>query len=103
MMPQVQNNDKVYTEEACGSLPAQSSEPCEERGSAMSNATVSNGFRTSITATLSVRNWARAIDFYQAAFGARELYRVDGDGGSVVAQLSVAGAEFLVADESPGQ
>ena len=58
----------------------------------------SNGFRTSVTATLSVRNWARAIDFYKAAFGARELYRVDGGG---VAQLSVSGAEFWVAEESP--
>jgi PhnB protein len=58
----------------------------------------SNGFRTSVTATLSVRNWARAIDFYKAAFGASELYRVEGGG---VAQLSVSGAEFWVAEESP--
>src|SRR6266498_5662194 len=57
-----------------------------------------NGFRTSITATLSVRDWARAIDFYKAAFGASELYRVEGGG---VARLSVAGAEFWVAEESP--
>jgi PhnB protein len=57
-----------------------------------------DGFRTSVTATLSVRNWARAMDFYKAAFGARELYRVDGGG---VAQLSVCGAEFWVAEESP--
>lgn len=61
----------------------------------------SNAFKTSITATLSVRNGARAVDFYKAAFGASELYRVDGDDGSVVAQLSVAGAEFWVADEAP--
>src|SRR5713226_2202356 len=64
----------------------------------MSDATSSNGFRTSVTATLSVRNWARAIDFYKAAFGASELYRVDSGG---VAQLSVSGAEFWVAEESP--
>jgi len=32
------------------------------------------------------------MDFYKAAFDAKELYRVD-DGG--VAQLSVSGAEFL--------
>jgi PhnB protein len=54
----------------------------------------------SITATLSVRNGRSAIDFYKAAFGATELYRVE-DEGSVVAQLSVSGAEFWVADESP--
>ena len=56
------------------------------------------GFRTSITATLSVRNWAQAIDFYKAAFGVIELSRVDGGG---VAQLSVSNAEFWVAEESP--
>ena len=44
---------------------------------------------------------AKAIDFYRAAFGAEERYRVDGEGGEVVARLSVDGAEFWVADESP--
>ena len=57
-----------------------------------------NSFRTSITATLSVRNWDRAIDFYKAAFNAIELFRVEGGG---VGQLSVSGAEFWVAEESP--
>ena len=38
------------------------------------------------------------MDFYKAAFGASELYRVEG--GSV-GQLSVSGAEFWVAEESP--
>jgi uncharacterized protein YndB with AHSA1/START domain/uncharacterized glyoxalase superfamily protein PhnB len=56
------------------------------------------GFQTMVTATLSVRNWARAIEFYKAAFNASELYRVEGGG---VAQLSVSGAEFWVAEESP--
>jgi PhnB protein len=64
----------------------------------MSDTTPSNGFRTSVTATLSVRDWARAIDFYKAAFGASELYRVEGGG---VGQLSVSGAPFWVAEESP--
>jgi PhnB protein len=58
----------------------------------------SKEFRTAITATLSVRNWAQAMAFYKAAFGASELYRVPGGG---VAQLSVSGAEFWVAEESP--
>jgi PhnB protein len=61
----------------------------------------SNGFTTLITATLSVRNGPRAIDFYKDAFGAVELHRVDGDDGTAVARLSVSGAEFWVADESP--
>ena len=50
----------------------------------MSDARSGPGFRTSVTATLSVRNWTRAIDFYKTAFEANELYRVDGGG---VAQL----------------
>jgi PhnB protein len=50
---------------------------------------------------LSVRNGARAIDFYKAAFGAVELFRIDNESGEVVAQLSVASAEFWLADESP--
>jgi PhnB protein len=64
----------------------------------MSNAASSNGCRTSLTATLSVRNWPEAMEFYKAAFGASELYRVPGGG---VAQLSVSGAPFWVAEESP--
>jgi PhnB protein len=64
----------------------------------MSDATKSNGFRTAVTATLSVRDWPRAIVFYKAAFGASELYRVPGGG---VGQLSISGADFWVAEESP--
>jgi len=58
----------------------------------------SQGFRTQVTATLSVRDWSRAMDFYKTAFDAVELYRVDGGG---VGQLTVNGAEFWVAEESP--
>lgn len=55
---------------------------------------------TSIAPWLSVRGGARAVDFYKSAFDATELFRLD-DGGSVVARLSVAGAEFWLSDESP--
>jgi PhnB protein len=54
--------------------------------------------RTQVTATLSVRDWPRAIAFYKAAFGAMELYRVPGGG---VGQLAIDDAEFWVAEESP--
>jgi PhnB protein len=50
---------------------------------------------------LSVRRGAAAVDFYKAAFGAVERFRLDGESGAVVARLSVHGAEFWVADESP--
>src|SRR5256886_16835754 len=56
---------------------------------------------TSIAPWLSVRNSARAVDFYKAAFGAAEVFRLEGPDGSVVARLSVNGAEFWLSDESP--
>lgn len=56
---------------------------------------------TAIAPLLSVRRGVQAIAFYRAAFGAEVLYRVDGEDGAVVARLSVAGAEFWLADESP--
>ena len=57
--------------------------------------------KTVIAPMLSVRRGAQAIEFYKAAFGADELFRIESDDGAVVAQLSVAGAEFWLADESP--
>src|SRR6266568_4620770 len=63
------------------------------------------GTGTSVTCSvapmLSVRQGARAVEFYKAAFGAVEVYRVEDPSGAVVSRLSVAGAEFWVADESP--
>ena len=55
----------------------------------------------SIAPMLSVRNGANAVEFYKAAFGASESFRVDDPGGAVVARLSVGDAEFWLADESP--
>jgi PhnB protein len=49
---------------------------------------------------LAVSNGSRAIDFYKAAFGAEELWRI-GDGEAVVAGLSVNGADFFLAKQSP--
>jgi|SRR5580704_1633997 PhnB protein len=57
--------------------------------------------RTSIAAWLSVRNGRGAAEFYKVAFGAVEVYRLDGPDSTVVARLSVDGAEFWLADESP--
>jgi PhnB protein len=57
--------------------------------------------KTTIAPMLSVRNGARAVEFYKAAFGAVEVFRLDTEDGTVVATLSVGEAEFWVADESP--
>ncbi|MBI3867348.1 MAG: VOC family protein [Verrucomicrobia bacterium] len=67
--------------------------PASKRRTSPSSA----GFQTRVTATLSVKNWDRAMDFYLKAFEATELFRVPGGG---VGQLSISGAEFWVAEES---
>jgi PhnB protein len=54
-----------------------------------------------VSPMLSVRRGTQAVEFYKAAFGANEIYRVEAPDGSVVCTLSVDGAEFWVADESP--
>jgi PhnB protein len=58
-------------------------------------------FSTSIAPWLSVKESAKAVEFYKSAFGAVEVYRLDGPENSVVARLSANGAEFWVGDESP--
>ena len=55
----------------------------------------------SIAPLLSVRRGKCAIEFYKKAFGADALFHIEDDKGEVVARLSVSGAEFWLADESP--
>jgi PhnB protein len=52
---------------------------------------------------LSVRRGRAAIEFYNAAFGAEEIYRFGGthDHEDVVCQLTAHGTAFWVEDESP--
>ena len=62
-----------------------------------------SGRRAMVSAQLSVRRGRAAVEFYQAAFGAQEIYRVGGTDGheAVVSQLRVGETTFWVADESP--
>ncbi|MGH9582747.1 MAG: VOC family protein [Bryobacteraceae bacterium] len=53
-----------------------------------------------ISPMLAVGDGDAAIEFYKAAFDATVLWRLEG-GGHVVAGLSVYGAEFFLAHESP--
>src|SRR2546422_4629262 len=59
------------------------------------------GIVCSIAPWLSVRNGARAVEFYKSAFGAIEVYRVEDPAGAVVSRLSVDGAEFWLSGDSP--
>jgi PhnB protein len=56
--------------------------------------------KTTLAPLLNVRDGVRAVAFYKAAFGAEEIFVLD-DAGGVVAHLSIEGAEFWLADESP--
>lgn len=57
--------------------------------------------RPNVAAMLSVRRGSSAVEFYQKAFGAEVLFRIEAPDGAVVAQLAIGGADFWVADESP--
>jgi PhnB protein len=57
----------------------------------------------SLSPQLAVRRGRAAVDFYVAALGAVEVYRVGGtdEHEPVVSQLTIGDASFWVADESP--
>jgi len=59
---------------------------------------MSGKISTSIAPWLTVRDSIAAVDFYKSAFGAVETYRLDGEGGGIIARLSVNGAEFWVSE-----
>lgn len=74
----------------------------EQWGATVSPAAVTAAQRSPDTSPmLSVRNGAKAIEFYTAAFGARVLFRVGDQQGAVVAELAVGQSRFWLADESP--
>jgi PhnB protein len=55
---------------------------------------------TSIAPWLTVHDASRALEFYQAAFGAIELERLEDEAGSLaVAQLSIDGADFWISTD----
>jgi PhnB protein len=58
----------------------------------------------SLAPWLAVRDAARAVAFYKAAFGAEEVYHLEDPGGSIVSRLRIAGSsggEFWLSEESP--
>ena len=59
------------------------------------------GFST-VTPYLTVRNAAKAIEFYQRAFGAHERYRMAMPDGKVAhAELKIGNSIIMLGDESP--
>lgn len=58
-------------------------------------------FHNAVTAVLTIRGAAKAVAFYERAFGAEEIYRNTYPNGRIVAELAVGEARFRVADEAP--
>ncbi len=57
---------------------------------------------SSVTPYLSVKGAARALEFYKKAFGASELMRMDGPGGTIGhAEISIGNARLMLSDECP--
>jgi PhnB protein len=53
------------------------------------------------TPYLTVRNASAAIDFYKAAFGATEQYRIEHGGAVGHAELTIGGSMLMLSDEFP--
>jgi len=57
----------------------------------------------SVTPYLTVNDGARAIDFYQRAFGAKEVMRMNGPNGQIGhAELKIGDSMIMLADEHQG-
>jgi PhnB protein len=75
-------------------------QPTSQETPIMSTATPeSRPVETSIAPWLSVSGATEAVDYYKAAFGAVERYRLDDDGKVVVAQLAIGGADFWLQED----
>jgi PhnB protein len=62
---------------------------------------IPQGYHTA-TPYLIVKGAARAIDFYKQAFGATELMRFPGPGGSIGhAEIRIGDSPIMLADEAP--
>lgn len=74
----------------------------ERRASMASSAKAVPEFRATITPYLSVKGAAAAIEFYEKAFGATELFRLNQPDGRIGhATIDIGGAKVYLADEFP--
>ncbi|MDT8069360.1 MAG: VOC family protein [Terriglobia bacterium] len=56
----------------------------------------------SVTPYLIVNGAAKAIDFYKKAFGAQELFRMEGPGGKIMhAEIKIGDSPVMLADAFP--
>ena len=63
---------------------------------------IPDGYHT-VTPYLIVKGAADALEFYKKAFGATELMRMEGPGGSIGhAEIQIGDSPIMLADENPG-
>ena len=63
---------------------------------------IPEGFHT-ISPAMVIKNAAKAIDFYQRAFGAEVVLQLSGPGGSLVhAEIKIGDSIIMISDEWPG-
>jgi len=61
---------------------------------------VPDGYGT-VTPYMAIRDAARAIEFYNKAFGAEELFRMPGPGGRVLhAEIQIGNSRIMLGEES---
>lgn len=62
---------------------------------------IPEGYHT-VTPYLIVKGAARALEFYKKAFNAKELYRMEGPGGTVGhAEFEIGDSRIMISDEHP--
>ena len=67
----------------------------------MATKTIPDGYHT-LTPYLVMKRASEALDFYQKAFGAKELFRMAMPGGGIGhAEIQVGDSRFMLSDENP--
>ena len=62
---------------------------------------IPDGYHT-VTPVLTVRNGVKAVEFYKRAFGAREVFRMDGPDGKLMhAELKIGDSTIMLGEENP--
>jgi len=61
---------------------------------------IPDGYHT-VTPALTVRDGAKAVEFYKRAFGAREAFRMDGPNGKLMhAELKIGDSSIMLGEEN---
>lgn len=62
---------------------------------------IPEGYHT-VTPYMTIKNAAKALDFYKKAFNAKELFRMDDPGGKIMhAEIQIGDSKLMLSDEMP--